>query len=265
MSRYFENKKNAEEQKDVKRIALCGIELDDLTMEEAVEAALTPRGAPCTVFTPNAVMLDACCRDAGLAALLSSAELSLADGAGVLLAAKRQGTPLSARVPGIAFGEALLAAAERLGLRVFLLGGRPGVAERAADRLQKKHPLLCICGTHDGYFEKTGEADHAVTGKILAARPDILFVCFGFPMQENWIAEHRELLLGVRVIAGLGGSLDVWSGQVKRAPKWISHMRLEWAFRMLREPGRIRHLPALLRVWLRRDFSPKCQKNSKKC
>ncbi len=228
-------------------VRVHGVPIHPVTLPQAVSLALKKRPAPCFVVTPNALMLDACRRDASLSALLSRADLSLADGKGLLLAARLQGTPLPCRVAGISFGEALLARAAREGLRVFLLGGSKGVAARAAIRLKQRHPALAVCGTHDGYFEKTGTANDRVLASVRAARPDILFVCFGFPLQERWIAANLSHLHGVRVIAGLGGSLDVWSGDLARAPAWVSSVGLEWAWRMLRQPRRLKSLPALVR------------------
>lgn len=232
------------------KIELYGIKIDDLSLNEAVERALAPAALPCWVVTPNAVMLDACRRDASLGRLLSCATLSLADGVGVLWAARRVGRPLRERVAGIDFGEALLREAERRELRVFLLGGRDDASERARERICARYPSLRVCGVHDGYFQKTGEEDARVTAMIQRAKPDILFVCFGFPLQERWIKAHLGDLNKVRVIAGLGGSIDVWAGKVKRAPKWLSRMGLEWAWRMAREPRRLEHLPALFRCAL---------------
>jgi len=234
----------------MKEIRLYNVKINDVTLEEAVTFALSRQRSPCFTVTPNAVMLDACRREPAYAALLNRAALSLPDGAGVLWAARRKGTSLRTRVAGIAFGEALLARAAETGLRVFLLGGKEGVAAQAAQNLLLRHPTLRICGVHHGYFEKTGEEDRQVTEEICAARPDLLFVCFGFPIQEGWIAAHLPQLKDVRVIAGLGGSLDVWAGNVKRAPTAVSRMGLEWAWRMAKEPKRLRHLPALLRVGL---------------
>ena len=230
-------------------VYLCGVRVDNVTLTEAVELALSEK-SPCFVVTPNAVMLDACRRDARRAALLNRSDLSLADGAGVTLCANRMGTPLCERVAGIAFGEALLELAAKDGLRVFLLGGGDGVAQMAAERLSRRYDGLQVCGSYWGYFEKHGEEDRRVVDLIRAARPDILFVCFGFPLQEEWIASHLHLLENVRVIAGLGGALDVWSGKIKRAPAFVSAVGMEWAWRMLREPRRLKHLPALVRCAL---------------
>ncbi|MBR3893579.1 MAG: WecB/TagA/CpsF family glycosyltransferase [Clostridia bacterium] len=239
------------EKKELARIRLCGVTIHDLTLDEAVEAALEKRGEPCFAVTPNALMLEACRKCSDSAALLNRATLSLPDGAGVLLAAKRQKTPLRARVAGIEFGEALLRRAAEEGLRVFLLGGKAGVAQRAAERLEARFPGLSVCGSYWGYFERTDEEDRALCDHIRACRPDLLFVCFGFPTQEKWIAEHLDRLSALRVVAGLGGSLDVWAGDVRRAPAPLSRLGLEWAWRMLLQPKRLKKLPAIVRFVVR--------------
>ena len=235
--------------KKCEKIELFGVKIDNLSKGLAVERALHSDEPTCRVVTPNAVMLDACRRDPALAELLRSATLSLADGMGVLLLARRQGTPLCERVAGIDFAEALLARAAQDGLRVFLLGGAQGVAEAAAKRLSVRYPALCICGTHHGYFASSNE-DAAVTAEICASKADILFVCMGFPRQESWIAAHLSQLANVRVAVGLGGSIDVWAGRVKRAPRVLSKIGLEWAWRMILEPKRLLVLPALIRTVL---------------
>ena len=199
------------------------------------------------VFTPNAVMLEACRRDPSLGILLGHASLSLADGAGVVRAAKRCGTPLCERVAGIDFAEAVLARAAKEGLRVFLLGGKEGIAGIAANRLQERYPALCVCGTSWGYFDREGEENRQLLTHIRETRADILFVCLGFPLQEKWICENLAHLSSLCLIAGLGGSLDVWAGKSKRAPHALSRVGLEWAWRMVREPRRLRHLGALIR------------------
>ena len=239
------------------KIELFGVTFDNLTLREAVECALCSDTRPCFVVTPNAVMMDACRRNEEYARLLRGATLSLADGKGVLLLARRNRTPLCERVSGIDFAEALLARAAHDGLRVFLLGGAYGVAELAAERLRTRFPTLCICGTHHGYFDFGGTEEQRVLDEISQSRPDLLFVCMGFPRQEEWIATHLASLTGVRVAVGLGGSLDVWAGRVKRAPRFLSHIGLEWAWRMVLQPKRLCQLPTLIRVAV---VSPKSMK-----
>lgn len=233
------------------QISLYGVKIDDVRLDEAVELALTERGDACWVVTPNAIMLDACRKDGRYAALLNRATLSLADGTGVLLAARRKGTPICERVAGIDFGEALMRRASQDGLRVFLLGGAEGIAQQAAQTLTDRYVGLRVCGSYWGYFEKEGEDDRRVCGILRALRPDILFVCFGFPLQEEWIAKHLGDFDGIRVVAGLGGSLDVWSGNLHRAPRIVSRMGMEWAWRMMREPKRFKQLPVILRTLIK--------------
>lgn len=231
----------------MERIALMGVEIDCITAQEALERALERRGGPCTVVTPNAVILERCRRDAGLATMLSGATLSLADGRGVLMAARRKGVRLPERVAGIDFGERLLARAAEEGLRVFLIGGADGVAARAGERLCRRYPSLRVCGCYWGYGGDGMEESERVMDCIRRSRPDVLFVCMGFPTQERWIFSHLHELEDVRVIAGLGGSFDVWAGDIRRAPRGIQRMGMEWAWRMLRQPRRMRELPTLLR------------------
>lgn len=235
-------------------VRLCGVRIDRVTLDEAVERALSPSDEPCFVVTPNALMLDACRKNPPLATVLNRSALSLPDGAGVLWAARRHGTLLPCRVAGIEFGEALLRRAAEDGLRVFLLGGGEGVAEDAAARLCERFPMLRICGSYWGYFDRSGEENRRLLSILRACRPDILFVCFGFPLQEQWILENLYRLDGIRVIAGLGGALDVWSGHLRRAPKLVSRLGMEWAWRMLREPRRLRGLPAIVRTFFVGNF-----------
>ncbi len=231
-------------------VRICGVKIDNVTMEEAVARAWTSIGEPCVVFTPNALMLEACRHNTIYQNLLNRSSLAIPDGYGVLRAAKKAGQPMKERVAGIAFGEALLARAATEGARVFLLGGQTGVADRASNRLKKRYPNLCICGTAGGYFDRAGEDNQTILSTIRTAKTDILFVCFGFPLQETWICENLAYLSDVRILAGLGGSLDVWAGDVHRAPKIVSQMGLEWAWRMLTEPRRLKGLGAILRFAL---------------
>ncbi len=234
------------------KISVCGVEFDDLSAEEAVRRALRSSDSPCWVVTPNARMLDSCQRHPEERGLLNAASLVLPDGWGVVRAAKRQGTPFHGRTAGIDFGERLLEAAAKRGDRVFLLGGRDGVASSAAERLCERFPGLCVCGCYWGYFEKDGEENRALLGWIRACRPDILLACMGYPTQERWLRDNLPSLPSVKVAAGLGGSLDVWSGSVKRAPKYWQEHGMEWAWRMLNQPSRVRELPSLVRFAFRK-------------
>ncbi len=234
------------------KIKLCGVEIDNVTRGEAVRRALQDSGEVSVVFTPNALMLEKCARDGRLATILSHATLSLPDGAGVLLAARRMGTPLCERVAGIDFARSLLLEAAKRNLRVFFLGGKEGVAAAAAERVMEEIPNLRIVGTHGGYFDRVGEENRRLLSMIRETRTDILFVCMGFPVQEEWVVQNLSWLSSLRAVACLGGSLDVFAGRVKRAPVLLSRMGLEWAWRMALEPKRLCDAHYLARFVLRK-------------
>ena len=164
----------------------------------------------------------------------------LPDGIGVVYAAKILGTPLQGRVPGCDFAAALCGWMAENGKKLFLLGAKPGVAEQAAENLEKAHPGLSVCGTHDGYFKD----DAPVVDAIGAAGADVVFVCLGAPKQEHWMIEHGPQT-GASLLIGLGGSLDVFAGTVKRAPKIWQKLGLEWLYRLLRQPSRIGRMAKL--------------------
>ena len=132
------------------------------------------------------------------------------------------------------------------GGRLYLLGGKPGIAEKAAEHLTAKYPGLVICGTADGYFQD----EAAVVERVHKARPDVVFVCLGAPKQERFMAAHQqELTCGLMI--GLGGSLDGFAGVVKRAPQWMIRCNLEWLYRLLKDPsrlGRMMRLPKFIRA-----------------
>ena len=219
---------------------VLGLQFDNVTMDEAV---LEAPGAS-IVVTPNAEIGYEALHDAQFRALLNGADLVLPDGAGVVLAAKLRKTPLKQKVAGVDFADRLLTVLAETGKTLYLLGGKPGIAELAAEKMREKHPGLQICGTADGYFKDEGP----VIEKINAAKPDVLFVCVGAPKQEIFMHAHKDEL-DVRLMAGLGGSLDAFAGTVKRAPKWMIRCNLEWLYRLIKEPkrfGRMLRLPKYL-------------------
>lgn len=231
------------------RIYIHGVGVDRLSFEAAkqkIRLHLTDSTAPpVTIFTPNAEMIYRASCDASIAALLNSGDINTADGVGTVWASRRLGTPLPHRVAGIELGEAALVAAAEYGLGVFLVGGRPGVAGRAAERLKQRFPILKISGTHHGYFKDGSDEEKALKAGIQKSEASLLIVCLGFPRQERWIATNKNKLGAVRVAMALGGSLDVWAGDVRRAPAFVRAMRLEWMWRILHDPRRLRRATAL--------------------
>ena len=231
-------------------VTVLGVIFDNITLKNAVSKAqdeLTNGGdRVMTVFTPNPLISMQCRRDPDFCRIINSASLSLADGRGVVDAAKRLGTPLPERVAGIDFGYEIMKIAAEKHAGVFLLGGKHGIAKKAAKRLENELPGLKVCGAYDGYAEAADEA--ALTSALLMAKPRLLIVCLGSPRQEHWIYEHLPLLreAGVRVAAALGGAVDVWAGEVRRAPKLFIGLRLEWLWRCLTQPRRLRCIPQLI-------------------
>lgn len=223
-----------------KTVQILTLRFTPMTEEEALLQAgrLAAAHRPACIFTPNAEIACRAARSPAYSDLLNRADLLLPDGVGITAAARLQGAVLP-RLPGIDFAEALLARAPLSGYRLFLLGARPGIAAAAAHTLCRRFPRVTVCGVQDGYFAP--EMAHAVAAAIRAARPDLLFVCLGSPRQEEWIAVHRPPCLAI----GLGGALDVWSGEVKRAPRAVQRVGMEWLWRTLRQPSRLARLPSL--------------------
>ena len=222
---------------------VLGVQYDNLTMAEALARGreLLTGNKAAYVVTPNAEMAYEALHNEEFRRVLNEAELVLPDGAGVVLGAKILKTPLKQKVAGIEFAQNMLPVYEELGSRLYLLGSKPGVAELAAEKMLQKHPDLCICGMTDGYFRDEDE----VVRKINEANADALYVCLGAPKQEYFMYRHRAKL-NVRLMAGLGGTLDGIAGTVKRAPRWMIRLQLEWLYRLIREPrrfGRMLRLP----------------------
>ena len=228
----------------MEKIKIRGLYFDNVTMSEALafaeRALATDRGV--CVFTPNAEIAQLAIENEEIMRLLNSADLLLPDGAGILLASEILKTPLAEKVAGVDFGLGVLSLAAQKEIPAFLLGGKPSIAATAAKKLNRRLPALKIVGTHDGYFEKKGAANDDVIKQINAVGAQILFVCFGAPMQEKWIAENKHRLPSVRLFAGLGGSLDVYAETVRRAPDFFIKTRLEWFYRLLQEPKRFRRM-----------------------
>jgi N-acetylglucosaminyldiphosphoundecaprenol N-acetyl-beta-D-mannosaminyltransferase len=222
------------------RCEILGIEFDNVTIDEARARALfflddeTPDGGARLIVTPNAEIVMMCRRDAAAREAVRAADLILPDGVGVGIASRILERPLRARMAGIDFAEALLPALAARGRRLFFLGAAPGVAEEAARRAAARHAGLVICGTQDGYFTRDEDAAAAVR----AVGADVVFVCLGAPKQELWMRAHAAAT-GARLLVGLGGTLDVWAGRVRRAPTLWIRLGLEWLYRLLCQPRRL--------------------------
>lgn len=226
------------------RIDVLGIEFDNTDILEAVERAirLMEERRHAYVVTPNPEIILESQKNEKLASAVKSADMVLPDGVGVIYASHILGTPIKNRIPGIDFASALMARISENGRKVFLLGAKPGVAELAGERLAERYPGLAICGVNDGYFEE--EDTEFIIEKINSASPDLVLVCLGSPKQEIWMKNNAELL-DTGLLIGLGGALDVYAGVVERAPRKWRSMGLEWLYRLIREPKRIKRMVKL--------------------
>ena len=221
------------------KIDVMGLKFDSMTMDEALSRAeVLLRGEKAAyVVTPNAEIAYEALHDGQLREMLNGADLMLPDGAGVVLASKLLRTPVKQKVAGVDFAVGLLGVLERNGQSLYLLGGKPGIGELAAQKMLEAHPQLRIAGIADGYFQD----EAPVIAKINASGADALFVCLGAPKQERFMVQHQQEL-HVHLMAGLGGSLDAFAGTVQRAPAWMIRLNLEWLYRLIREPKRFRRM-----------------------
>ena len=232
------------------KINILGVAFDALTLGEAEERAdaLLCSGAGGYIVTANPEIVLRCREDAAYAAAVNGAKLVLADGVGDLCAARILGTPLPGRVAGADLVPRLLARLAERGGSVFLYGARPGVAERAGESLQSACPGLRIAGTENGYISD----ETALFEALEREKPDLLLLGLGAPRQELWMAENRQRTPAVMI--GVGGLLDVFAGDIPRAPEAWQRLGLEWLYRLLREPRRFKRvirLPKILLLALR--------------
>lgn len=233
------------------RVEVLGFPVDPIPLEAAVwrlSSALAAGGERLRVVTLNPEMLMAGLADPGLGKALRSADLVVPDGIGIVWALRRQGRCQQRRVTGVDLVETLLTQEQTRPLRLFLLGGEPGVGVAAAAKIEQRWPGITVAGVAHGFFPP--EEDAKIVNKINQARTDLLLVGMGVPRQERWLHQYWPDLT-VTVGIGVGGLLDLWAGRSKRAPALLRRSGLEWAYRVWREPARwqrLRVLPVFIRM-----------------
>lgn len=225
------------------------IKVDNLSLEEAVDRVgefLHDASLPHYIVTPNPEIIVAAQKDLALREIINAASLRVPDGVCLVVVSRLLGRPLKQRVSGIDLMLKIIEKYNKSGLKIFLLGGQPGVAQEAAGKLVKRYPGINIVGTQHGYFSD----DIEVVEKIKSCKPDILFVGLGAGRQEMWLHNYRKNL-NVPVSMVIGGSLDVISGRKKRAPKLFQALGIEWLYRLITEPSRWKRQLALPKfLWL---------------
>ncbi len=221
-----------------RQIRILGIPIDSISRQKAMEKLKLFLDSPSihTVFTPNPEIVMLAQEDMGLKRAIEDADLVLPDGIGLIIASKLKGLGLKERITGIDTMATLLDYCGKKEKSIFILGGKPGRAEKACQNIEVKYPGIKIAGFKHGYYQEDEEAE--LLNYINSKGADILFVCLGAPKQEKWIHQHRDKL-NCRLAMGVGGSVDIYSGQVKRAPKVFQKLGLEWFYRLIKEPWRI--------------------------
>lgn len=224
-------------------VDILGVPFSTMTMDETVQYLVNElekeQAHTFQVVTANPEIVMCAKKDSSFHKTLLEVNLITPDGIGVVKASAMLGTPLKERVAGFDLMNELFTALSKQGKKatVFLLGAKPHVVERAANTLTEKYSAVSIVGTQDGYFKQDQEEE--IIARIQEAKPDLLLVALGFPRQENFIQNNKERL-NTKLAVGVGGSLDVWAGEVKRAPKWIQAIHLEWFYRLCSNPTRWR-------------------------
>lgn len=227
-----------------KLLVILGVPIDDLDVDETLDRlerfVYTGRqtGKAHQVATINTDFVVKSLQDPELRYLLQEVDLATADGMPLVWGARLLDVPLRARVAGADVIPMLAERAAQRGYSLYLLGAAPGVAQRAADVLQARHPQLRIVGVCSPPYTSVLEMDESILSDIRRADPDILLVAFGNPKQEKWIGMYKHELK-VPVMMGVGGTLDFIAGETRRAPLWMQNLGLEWLHRLLQEPQRL--------------------------
>lgn len=225
-------------------VEILGIPIHDMTMEGTLEAfkEMALSGTPHHVMTVNPEFVMIAQRDTAFRTVLCRASLRVADGMGILWASRILGRPIKERITGSDSIPRFASIAARHGIRIFLLGAAPGVAETTAAILTERNPGLIIAGTYSG--SPRVEEEDEICQRIIQARPHVLLVAYGPPKQDFWIARTQERLK-IPLAIGVGGTFDFIAGRLKRAPVWMQRMGLEWLYRLMLEPKRWRRMLTL--------------------
>jgi N-acetylglucosaminyldiphosphoundecaprenol N-acetyl-beta-D-mannosaminyltransferase len=231
------------------RLEILGIGIDKVNSQQALDkiAEFIASGKSNQIVTANAEIIYQASKNEKMRNVINNAQMVTADGSGVVWASRQLGEPLEQRVTGIDLVNSICEHSAKDKWKIYILGSAPGVAATAAMNIRDKFPGCNIIGTHHGYFNAKEEKQ--ILAELEQLKPDVLFVALGAPKQEYWIADHLADL-GIPVGMGIGGSMDVLSGNVKRAPKWMQKMSLEWLYRLLIQPTRFKRVLALPKFML---------------
>lgn len=229
-----------------KQIEILSTPIDVVNMQQAIDQVLKFIDEPGLhmIATANAEMIMMARENEELAKVLKNAALVVPDGAGALWAAEQQGKNFEERVAGLDLATNLMGEASKRHIPVYLLGAAPGVVEQAISNLKKRFGVIDVVGYHSGFFDEQEEIE--IIKEITEKQPRIILVALGVPKQELWIA-HKLQNMNNLVAIGVGGAFDVLAGNITRAPKWFQENRLEWLYRLYKQPSRFTRMLALPR------------------
>lgn len=232
-----------------RRISVLGVAVDDVLEDEVLAdiGAWIASGTPHHLVTVNPEFVMEARHNSAFRQVLADADLATPDGFGLLVAGRLQRTPFRGRVTGVELLNRIAEHAARYGWRLFFLGAAPGVAEQAAGVLTRRYPGLAVAGCYAGTPAPTSEPE--IRERIRQARPDVLFVAYGHPAQDLWIARNQPVLQ-IPVALGVGGAFDYTAGIVPRAPRLMRRLGLEWLYRVARQPQRWRRILTAVPLFL---------------
>lgn len=244
---------------DREKVNILGVQVDKVDIEGALQRVRTflqTEGLK-TIFTPNTEMVMAALKDRELLQLLNKGDLVVPDGIGLVYASRKYGNPLPERVAGYDLMMEILNVLSMEGKSIFLLGGEPGIAQKAAEKIKHFFQGIQVKGCYHGFFDE--QENDRIIEKINSLKPDVLFVAMGAPKQEKWIYRFKDKL-NVRIAMGVGGSFDVLAGRVKRAPAVFRKLGLEWFYRLITQPWRAKRMTALPKFALKVIFDKERRK-----
>lgn len=238
-----------------KTIRVLGVPISKVTMSEATQSIrdYVHSDSFHSVITPNPEIVMLATKDDVFHQIIEEADLVVPDGIGVVIASRlKKGDKLTERVAGYDLVQNTMKEAVEQGYKYYFLGSKPGVSEKAAEKMREAYPGIEIVGTRDGYFKP--EDEERILQDINESGANILLVALGAPRQEKWMVQHRHQMPQIKVAIGVGGSLDVMSGSVKRAPLAFQKLGLEWFYRLLKEPSRFIRMLVLPKFLLKVIF-----------
>lgn len=239
-----------------KQVRIMGVPIDQVTLEDACNVFQGfIEGNDCRIIvTPNTEIVMEAQKDASLLTVIEDADLVIPDGIGLIYASKIQKTGLTERVTGVDLMLKILNYCNQHQKRIFLFGGKPGVAAMAGENICNRFSNIKVVGVRDGYFK--AEEEPEILEEINASGADILFVALGAPKQEKWMHEYRNAIK-TKVAMGVGGGIDIWAGTAKRAPEIYQKLGLEWFYRLMKEPWRYKRMMALPKFMIKVLLSEK--------